>query len=127
MVPLGNFSLPSPPRSAKDTLLPTLAAIPSVIMKAVIYVTSDKRCHNVPRNRQSQPLPPLCTEKPITAGVVAFQPRVQSDKEGQCRLLDEFNQFLPFGLTLSPSPPTVTVRNRYRKRRLAGKPRKNAI
>jgi hypothetical protein len=45
----------------------------------------------------------------------------------QCRLLGEFNQFLPFGLTLSLSPPTVTERNRYRKRRLAGKPRENAI
>ena len=48
-------------------------------------------------------------------------------REEQCRLLVEFGRFLPFGLTLSLSPPTVTVRNRYRKRRLAGKPRKNAI
>ena len=60
-------------------------------------------------------------------GVVAFGGRVDSNPGGQGRLLDEFNQFLPFGLTLSLLPPTVTVRNRYRKRRLAGKPRKNAI
>src|SRR6202011_5211798 len=36
------------------------------------------------------------------------------------RLPYELSQFLPFGLTLSRSPPTVTERNRYRKRRLAG-------
>jgi hypothetical protein len=72
-------------------------------------------------------LPPLCTGKPITAGVVAFWRRVDTIREGQCRLLDGFDQFLPFGLTLSLLPPTVTVRNRYRKRRLAGEPRKNAI
>ena len=47
--------------------------------------------------------------------------------EGRCRLVVDFDRFLPFGLTLSLLPPTVTVRNRYRKRRLAGKPRKNAI
>ena len=75
----------------------------------------------------SPALPALCTGKPITAGVVAFWRRVGTDREEQCRLLVEFDQFLPFGLTLSLSPPTVTVRNRYRKRRLAGKPRKNAI
>ena len=56
----------------------------------------------------------------MTAGVVAFCPGVDIGREVQCRLLAEFNQFLPFGLTLSLSPPTVTVRNRYRKRRLAG-------
>ena len=98
-----------------------------VMMRAVIYVTLDIRCHNVSRAPEVSPLPALHTGKPITAGVVAFRPRVGSDRKGRCRLLDEFNQFLPFGLTLSLSPPTVTVRNRYRKRRLAGKPRKNAI
>src|SRR5260370_7022371 len=36
------------------------------------------------------------------------------------RLPYELSQFLPFGLTLSRSQPTVTERNRYRKRRLAG-------
>src|ERR1700722_1594567 len=36
------------------------------------------------------------------------------------RLPYELSQFLPFGLTLWRSPPTVTERNRYRKRRLAG-------
>src|SRR3984885_13949655 len=36
------------------------------------------------------------------------------------RLPYELSQFLPFGLTLSRLPPTVTERNRYRKRRLAG-------
>src|ERR1700734_4247394 len=36
------------------------------------------------------------------------------------RLPYELSQFLPFGLTLSRSPPTVTERNRYRKRRMAG-------
>jgi len=56
-----------------------------------------------------------------------FGRRVEINKDEQCRLLVEFGRFLPFGLTLSLSPPTVTVRNRYRKRRLAGKPRKNAI
>ena len=96
-------------------------------MKDVIYITLDIRHHNVLRAPQSPALPALCMGKPITAGVVAFRPRVGSDRKGRCRLLDEFNQFLPFGLTLSLSPPTVTVRNRYRKRRLAGKPRKNAI
>jgi hypothetical protein len=35
--------------------------------------------------------------------------------------------FFPFGLTFSRSPPTVTERNRYRKRRLAGSRGKNAI
>jgi hypothetical protein len=98
-----------------------------VIMKAVIYVTLDIRVHNVSRAPEVPTLSALRTGKPITAGVVAFRPRVGSDRKGRCRLLDEFNQFLPFGLTLSLSPPTVTVRNRYRKRRLAGKPRKNAI
>src|SRR6202022_4646490 len=58
----------------------------------------------------------------------------KADYSGGCRLLTEggyrlgrampvvvdFDRFLPFGLTLSLSPPTVTVRNRYRKRRLAG-------
>ena len=65
----------------------------------------------------------------------------KADYSRGCRLLTEgryrperampvtvdFGRFLPFGLTLSRWPPTVTVRNRYRKRRLAGKPRKNAI
>jgi hypothetical protein len=95
--------------------------------KDVIYVTLDMACHNVLRAGVSPFLPALYAGKPITSGVVAFWGRVGSYREVQGRLLDEFNQFLPFGLTLSLSPPTVTVRNRYRKRRLAGKPRKNAI
>ena len=93
----------------------------------MICVTLDIRRHNIPRATARPALTPLWTGKPITAGVVAFGRRVDTTREGQCRLLDEFNQFLPFGLTLSLLPLTVTVRNRYRKRRLAGKPRKNAI
>ena len=89
-------------------------------MKAVIYVTLDIRCHNVSRASGVPNLSALHTGKPITAGVVGFRPRVGSDRKERCRLLDEFNQFLPFGLTLSLSALTVTVRNRYRKRRLPG-------
>ena len=96
-------------------------------MKAVIYVTLDILVHNVSRAPEAPALPALHTGMPITAGVVAFLRRVGSVRKGRCRLLDEFNQFLPFGLTLSLSPPTVTVRNHYPKRRLAGKPRTNAI
>ena len=50
-----------------------------------------------------------------------------ASREGKAGYWTSSTSFLPFGLTLSLLPPTVTVRNRYRKRRLAGKPRKNAI
>ena len=72
-----------------------------VIMKAVICVTLDIRVHNVSRAPEVFTLLALHTGKPITAGVVAFRRRVGSVRKGRCRLLDEFNQFLPFGLTLS--------------------------
>ena len=99
----------------------------NAIVKNVIYITLNVGCRNIPRARPVPALTPLCTGKPVTAGVVAFRRRGGTGREEQCRLLVESGQFLPFGLTLSLSQPTVTVRNRYRKRRLAGKPRKNAI
>ena len=96
----------------------------------------DGRCdldhsgHTLTLRSESAGDPPSGRSAPGKAdyiGVVAFRGGVDSNPGGQGRLLDEFSQFLPFGLTLSLLPPTVTVRNRYRKRRLAGKPRKNAI
>ena len=93
----------------------------------MIYITMDRPEHTVssPLNRPTAA--ERARRKADYIGVAVVARRVHSHPGGQDQLPDEFNQFLPFGLTLSRSPPTVTVRNRYRKRRLAGEPRKNAI
>jgi hypothetical protein len=98
-----------------------------VISNNVIYVTLDIADSHVMTPSEARRTSAESTGKPMTSGIAESHGRVHRHLGGQGPLLDEFNQFLPFGLTLSLSPPTVTVRNRYRKRRLAGKPRKNAI
>jgi hypothetical protein len=98
-----------------------------VIINNVIYVTFSTPEYHVMTPPKACQTSAESTGKPMASGVAVSQGRVLRHPGGQGPLLDEFNQFLPFGLTLSLSPPTVTVRNRYRKRRLAGKPRKNAI
>jgi hypothetical protein len=93
----------------------------------VIYITLDRPEHTVSSPLSEPGIPIVMSRKADYIGVAVVARRVHSHPGGQDQLPDEFNQFLPFGLTLSRSPPTVTVRNRYRKRRLAGEPRKNAI
>ena len=53
-----------------------------MITKVVIYITMDIPVHNVPGALKDSTLPALCTGKPITAGVVAFWPRVGRDRKG---------------------------------------------
>jgi hypothetical protein len=98
-----------------------------VITMTVIYVTFDIPGHNGQRPGATSRNPLPSTGNPITSGIARSARRVHCHPRGQGLLLVEFSQFLPFGLTLSLSPPTVTERNHYRKRRLAGKPRKYAI
>src|SRR6516225_10342883 len=60
-----------------------------------------------------------CDVKPDHGGIPDCRQRVDGDRHGK-PVTVRVEPVLPFGLTLSRSPPTVTERNRYCKRRLAG-------